>query len=164
MGQGGSSPLSVRSHGVRDCSICLTELAGCSVVMMACLHTFHYECAKEWLSQHDGSCPDCRTKVCVENFTFPQEIDGDAEYARQEQADEDRQQNAAAALDVVPAALRDAPNSGSREASFEVSNIADLLPQGVELTQDFADAAAGFDVHVDIHGSRGHATASLVMA
>lgn len=89
-GENCPSPFSASScGGVRDCSICLAPVGGCSVVVMACLHTFHYECAKEWLSQHDGSCPDCRTKVCVENFTYPQEIDGDAELAAQEQAGED---------------------------------------------------------------------------
>lgn len=65
----------------RDCSICLMPLCGCSVVVMACLHSFHYDCAKEWLSQHDGSCPDCRTVVCIENFMFPSEMEGDAEVA-----------------------------------------------------------------------------------
>eukprot|EP00455_Lapot_gusevi_P001405 TRINITY_DN10570_c0_g1_i1.p1 TRINITY_DN10570_c0_g1~~TRINITY_DN10570_c0_g1_i1.p1 ORF type:complete len:204 (-),score=0.98 TRINITY_DN10570_c0_g1_i1:507-1094(-) len=88
-----ASPFSrASSGGARDCSICLAPVSGCSVVVMACLHTFHYECAKVWLSQHDGSCPDCRTKVCVDSFTYPQEVDGDAEFAAAQQAGEDLQQ------------------------------------------------------------------------
>jgi hypothetical protein len=87
-----ASPFSrASSGGARDCSICLGPISGCSVVVMACLHTFHYECAKVWLSQHDGSCPDCRTKVCVDSFSYPREIDGDAEFAAEQQAGEDLQ-------------------------------------------------------------------------
>jgi hypothetical protein len=87
-----ASPFSrASSGGARDCSICLGPISGCSVVVMACLHTFHYECAKVWLSQHDGSCPDCRTKVCVDSFSYPHEIDGDAEFAAAQQAGEDLQ-------------------------------------------------------------------------
>lgn len=76
------SPLPSPSRpGSRDCSICLMPIGGTVVVTTACLHTFHYECAKVWLTLHDGTCPDCRTRVRVEDFSFPQEVDGDAEIA-----------------------------------------------------------------------------------
>lgn len=65
-------------------------IGGTLVVTTACLHTFHYECAKVWLTQHDGTCPDCRTRVRVEDFSFPQEVEGDAEIAVQLSHNEQR--------------------------------------------------------------------------
>ena len=59
------------ARGGGECPICMTPVAGCLVVTLPCLHIYHTECAVKWLTKHEGSCPECRTRVCAENFQWP---------------------------------------------------------------------------------------------
>ena len=46
-----------------SCSICMDEYdLDSDLVTLPCLHFFHYECSKEWLSRKN-ECPVCRTPV-----------------------------------------------------------------------------------------------------
>lgn len=58
-------------EGLPDCGICMTTTTGSLVVTLPCLHTYHQECAEHWLVNHESTCPECRTKVCPENFSWP---------------------------------------------------------------------------------------------
>ena len=44
-------------------SCCVCQCEGGDMRTLPCLHTFHYECIREWVSRHDA-CPTCRTPVC----------------------------------------------------------------------------------------------------
>ncbi len=54
-----------------ECPICAVNLGGCYAVTLPCLHTYHRDCALRWLTRHEGTCPECRTRVGPESFEPP---------------------------------------------------------------------------------------------
>jgi hypothetical protein len=50
------------------CSICLEEFEDGELVrvMPRCRHSFHTDCIMPWLTERQGTCPFCKTKIVVE--------------------------------------------------------------------------------------------------
>ncbi|CAD7925799.1 unnamed protein product [Amoebophrya sp. A120] len=58
--------------GVKECVLCLVDFEPSdTVVRLPCLHTFHEECAADWVRTH-GTCPTCSLDVCA-NLMPPDE-------------------------------------------------------------------------------------------
>ncbi len=49
---------------VKECPICLDDIACNTVKTTECNHTFHEECFTTWLT-YNNSCPLCRADACV---------------------------------------------------------------------------------------------------
>ena len=48
----------------KECSICLDDIEEntiCSV--LPCLHSFHENCIKKWLTMNKSTCPECRNSI-----------------------------------------------------------------------------------------------------
>lgn len=63
----------VKSHQIKDedCPICLDGYNSQSqIILLPCLHPFHDNCIKEWLSKN-VTCPICRKDINKENPKYP---------------------------------------------------------------------------------------------
>lgn len=49
-----------------ECSICLEETNDC--VNLACRHTFHVGCIKEWITRGNRTCPVCRGAITIKTL------------------------------------------------------------------------------------------------
>ena len=68
------------NDGKVDCSICMEELElGTEVTVLPCNHSFHHQCIKLWLVQHD-TCPQCRKPTQDHSAPPSAHIQNDADH------------------------------------------------------------------------------------
>ena len=68
------------NDGKVDCSICMEELElGTEVTVLPCNHSFHHQCIKLWLVQHD-TCPQCRKPTQDHSAPPSAQIQNDADH------------------------------------------------------------------------------------
>ncbi|KAJ2716132.1 hypothetical protein H4R19_000817 [Coemansia spiralis] len=61
----GAAPADTEAEA-EQCSICLCDMAvgDTAVLLVPCNHTFHVDCARQWLTQRSTLCPLCKADMC----------------------------------------------------------------------------------------------------